>query len=328
MRNEKLIKDNSQTDDRPVKIRDNPNPCNPWTSFFAPLRLRVIIIPVIFFLLSACSTAPRRPQEIFTERNMATNHLRLADHTANRGNYEDALLILGEARRLALATDDPVLIVRTSMSRANILFAKGFYAEAFADWEAASAEGIASGETVLAALARIYAIRARLILLDRGENAGSAANKIKAEELLERLHPELHLVRADAFAAAAGNITLGLAEKQLRRWDEAERAARRALTFYERNRMLEDAAYAWFVIASIRSTAGNLDAAMDALNAAIRFDRRAENGYGLAASWRAMAEIHQRAGRLDESRAALHRAVNIYRAIGLFELANELEEKL
>ena len=295
---------------------------------FVPLCLCEMIFPVVIIfcvlLIVGCSSAPKPPTEIFTDRNTATNHLNLAYQTANHGRYEDALFILEEARRLALSTDDPALRIKTSLSRGNFVFALGRHSEAFLEWENAEAEADASGERALAALARIYTIRGRVVLLaaETGETGAVV------EELKDRLSQEMALVRSDPFSTAVGNITLGLAEKQLGRWAEAESAVRRALAFHEKELVLEDAAYDWFVIGSIRSMAGNYDASLEALRTAISFDRRAENGFGLASSWQAMGDVLQKAGRTEESRAAWRRAADIYRAINLPEQAEELETRL
>ena len=291
---------------------------------FAPLRLCVSFFPVviIFTMLSfsGCSSAPKPPEEIFTERNTAINNLNLANHTASHGRYEEALFILEEARRLAVSTDDPPLRIKTSISRGNFTFALGHHSEAFDYWESAASEGDAEGERALAALARIYIIRGRLALLDTDTGGIGAA----VEELKGQLQRQMVFVSSDPFSTAVGNVTLGLAEKQIGRWDEAESAVRRALAFHEKELTLEDAAYDWFIIASVRSMAGNYDAAIEALRTAIRFDRRAENGYGLASSWQAMGDVLQKAGRTKESAEAWQRAADIYRAINLPELADKL----
>jgi hypothetical protein len=58
---------------------------------------------------------------------------------------------------------------------------------------------------------------------------------------------------------------------------------------------------------------------------AINFDRRAENGFGLASSWQAMGDVYQKAGRTQESLDAWSRAAEIYRALGLDNKAESLE---
>ena len=282
----------------------------------------------VFAFFSACSSAPRMPEEVFVIRNTAANHLNLANYNASQGRFEDALIILEEAWRLALSTDDPPLRVNAATSRGSILFSLGRYEEAFAAWENASVEGEASGLRLPAARARIYSIRARLVQLSNAYPEGGQAADAEAGRLREQVLQELAVVRADTGAVAAGYLTLGMAEKQLRRWAEAENAAVRALGIYERSRLLEDAAYAWFIIASIRSVSGNHNAALEALRTAISFDRRAENGFGLASSWHAMGDVYRNAGRSGESQAAHRRAADIYRAIGLYDRAEELESFL
>jgi tetratricopeptide (TPR) repeat protein len=63
--------------------------------------------------------------------------------------------------------------------------------------------------------------------------------------------------------------------------------------------------------------AGRYDEAVEALETAISFDRRAENGYGLASDWLALGEVYAKAGKTAESGAAKERAAAIFKAIGL-----------
>jgi len=283
-----------------------------FISFFFSIAFSIAIF-------SGCSSAPKKATEIFSDRNTAIKQLDLANLTANRGQYEKALEILEEARKIAVSTDDPPLRLKTSMSRGNFLFALGRYTEAFAEWESASSEGDSSGETVLAALARIYSIRAKIVLLDAESGAATV------QELKDQLNREMTAVKSNDNATAVGNITLGFAEKQTGRWVDAENAVKKALSYHESGLFLEDAAYDWFLIASIRSLAGNYDAALDALRTSIRFDRRAENGFGLASSWQAMGDVLSKAGRGGEAQAAWRRAAEIYRAIDLNDLAEKIE---
>jgi len=296
-------------------------------------KLMKRLLPVLLFVVflfaffPGCSSPPKRKDEIFIDRNAAAKQLNLANHTASRGRYEDALIIMEDAWRLVLGTDDPTLRIKGAISRGNILFSLGRHDEAFRIFESAAAEGDASSLPVLAAQARIYAIRARLVLLS-GESGSRNDTDETAEELRGQLISEMYRVRTDPLSSAAGYVTLGMAEKLLRRWGEAEIAVRRALATHERDRFLEDAAYDWFLVASIRSMAESYDAAIDALKMAILFDRRAENGFGLASSWQAMGDVYKKAGQTEEARGAYLRAIDIYRAIGLDDRAKELAAKL
>jgi len=300
-----------------------PSPGNHFSGGLLAVSLFAVIFLPAFF--SGCSSAPRRPDEVFVLRNAAASQLSLANYNASQGRFADALLVLEDAWRLVVRTDDPALRVNAAIIRASILFSLDRYEEAFGSWESASTEADTSGLPLLAARARIYSIRARLVQLSNTHPEGGGVVDAEANQLRSRVLQEMTVVRADHNAVAAGYITLSMAEKQLRRWADAESAARNALRIYERNRMLEDAAYAWFIIASIRSVSGNHNAALEALRTAIDFDRRAENSFGLASSWHAMGDVYQNSGRHAEALAARRRAADIYRAIGLYDHAEELE---
>jgi len=280
------------------------------------------IIFFLFVIFSGCSSAPKKAAEIFTDRNTAIKQIDLANYTANRGLYDSALVILEGARKLAVGADDPSLRIKTAISRGNFLFALNRKEEAIDEWKSASDEGDASGEPILAALARIYSIRAQIVLL---ETEPGTAN---VEELKKQLISEMAVVKSDANATAIGNVTLGLAERQMGNWGEAEKAVNDALSYHEKGLFLEEAAYDWFLIASIRSMNGKYDTSLDALEKAISFDRRAENGYGLAFSWKAKGDVYSKmGGKEKDAQAAWSRAAEIYRAIGLDNLAEKLEEK-
>ena len=276
----------------------------------------------------ACSSAPKRPPENTAVRNTAASQLLIANQAANQGRYEDALLFLDEARRLAHSADDPKLRIETTISRANIFFSMGDSVEAFRLWEEAAAEADASNEKELAALSRIYMMRAMLTLMENNQPASINGENLSAEELRARIEREMGIFPRGSHSQAAAFISLGMAERHLERWPQAESAIRNALVILERANYLEDAAYGWYLIGSIRSLAGNYDASLQALRTAIEFDRRAENSYGLASSWQAMGEVQRKAGRPGESRAAWQRAIDIYRAIGLNDRAERLEAQL
>ena len=290
---------------------------------------RFAALLLFFIVMVSCSSAPKKPAAVYTDRNMAVNQLDLANRMANQGRYEDALMILGDARRLAVSVDDPPLLIRTSIAYGNLLFSLGSHSEAFGHWESALVEAESSGERDLAALAHIYAARGRLMLI------GNFASGNEAEEIRNQVNGFISSIRSDILAQAAGYLVLGMAEKELGRYAEAERAVRRALDIHEKNLYLEEAAYDWFFIASIFSVAGRYDDALAALQTAIDFDRRAENGFGLASSWQAMGEVYQKksaaavnagSDRINAVRAFL-RAAEIYRAIGLYEAAQNAEAR-
>jgi tetratricopeptide (TPR) repeat protein len=250
-------------------------------------------------------------------KNMVTTQLDLVHKAVDQGNYEQALSLLEEALRLAVSTDDPKLLIREGLSRGNILYALGRPEEADAVWNRALAEAEQAGEAELAAIVRIYKARSMLL------TDGTTADTVKAQ-----VHTELGAIGSDKLSLALGWTVIGLAEKEQRRWAEAEGALQKALAIHEKDNYLEQAAYDWFLIGSVRSIAGQYEMALDALGKAISFDRRAENAYGLGKDWQAHGDVCTKMGNLDEAAAAYRRSAAIFRSIFLEQEALQVEERL
>jgi tetratricopeptide (TPR) repeat protein len=270
-----------------------------------------------FVLIGGCSSAPKRPAAVFTVKNKVSTQLELAHKEADRGNYEQALDLLEEARRLSISTDDPELLIREGLSRGNILYALGRTAEADAVWDRALAEAELAGDAELAGIVRIYKARSRLLA------DGAAADTVKTE-----VHSALAAIGSDKLSLALGWTVIGLVEKEQGRWSEAEEALRKALVIHEQDNYLEQAAYDWFLIASVRSIAGQYAGALDALGKAIGFDRRAENTYGLGMDWRAQGDVYKKMGKSDEAGQAYRRSAAIFRSIFLEQEALRVESRL
>jgi tetratricopeptide (TPR) repeat protein len=237
--------------------------------------------------------------------------LDLANKEADWGNFQGALNYLKEAYRLAVSTDNPALLIRTRLAQGNALFSLGRGDEAVALWRRALTEAEQSGETELAAATRIYLARARLLT----EGSGAAA-AVKAQ-----VEQEVKAIKSDALFLALGWTVIGLAEKEQRQWNEAEAAIQKALDIHDDGNYLAQAAYDWYLIASVRSVAGQYDRAVEALQSAIAFDRRCENTYGLASDWKALGEVYKKTGKTAEAEAALERSAEIFTALK-FPLGN------
>jgi tetratricopeptide (TPR) repeat protein len=294
------------------------------------LKMKIIffssMLTVLLLLFSGCSSAPKKPLEVLTNRNMAANQLDLANQTANQGRYADALLILEDAWKTAVSVDDPDLLIKCSLFRGNILFSMGRHDEAFSSWDYAQEEGETTGDRNLVSQARIARARGRLVLLAAQNPA--AADPAAVEDIKTEVRDALSAMKSDPLGEASGNLVIAMAEKELARYSEAESAVRRALDIHEKNRYLEEAAYDWYLIASIRSVSGNHSGAVSALRTAISFDRRAENGFGLASSWQALGDVYLKTGDLSEAAAAYTRAIDIFEALNLPDSADKIRAKL
>lgn len=283
----------------------------------ADLPLNVICFLLSFLLLCACSSAPQNPGEVYDLRNRSESQLDLGNKEADRGNYETALLIVDEARRIAVSVDDQGLRIRTGLSRGNMLFALGRGEEAAVAWENALEEAERLGHPELVAVSRVHKARGRLL------SDGGAAS---AQAVREEVNGEMAVIKDTLYTAFAYMVT-GLAEKELGRYAEAEAALNRSLAIHEKARNLEQAAYDWYLIASFRSLAGNYNGARQALESAMALDRRVENSYGLATDWRALGDVLKKAGQSEEARQAYLRSAEIFRALGNDDEAAAMENR-
>jgi tetratricopeptide (TPR) repeat protein len=290
---------------RPAPLRPGQGPGLPPQTEYPGRRLLPGRAAGLLALLLAlgCSTAPKGPAETRTLRNAGALQLELANRETDRGNYEGALELLAEARRLAFNADDTALIVRAYLALGNAYAYLGRAGEASASWDSAAAEAGQAGDGELLAICEIHRERRRLL-------DGASAQSVR-----DRVQAALGRIKTNPLDQALAWTVTGLAEKELRRFAEAEAALKKALALH--SGYPEQAAYDWYLIASARSVAGNYDAALEALEEALACDRRAENSYGLGKDWLARGDVLSRAGRPAEAEAAWRHAAEIFASAGL-----------
>jgi tetratricopeptide (TPR) repeat protein len=240
-----------------------------------------------------------------------------ANKEADQGNYAESLDLLAEAWRLAVMTDRPALRIRVNLSRANALYALDRTAEAEKIWRDAEIESEFSGEPILASASRVY--RARSLLI---------SGRADPKEVLALVEKEEGNLKSDKLLAAMGWTVKGLAEKELDLYGEAEKSIREALSTHDKGRYLEQAGYDWYLIASIRSVSGNYGGAMEALNQALEFDRRAENSFGLAMDWAAIGDVFRKMDQEEAAAMSWHRSAEILRAMDKAAQAREVESRI
>ncbi|MDR2767823.1 MAG: hypothetical protein LBB82_05800 [Treponema sp.] len=274
---------------------------------------------VAFFCI-ACSSAPKRPVEIFTIQSMVETQLGLANNAADQANYTQALNLLAQAWRLAVSTDRPALRIRVRLARGNVLFALGRAAEAEKEWYDAQTEANFTGNAVLSAACRVYMARSKLLV--------DSENQTLAQDTLTQIQNEMAALKSDKLLSALGWTVIGLAQKSLDRPVEAEKSVRNALSIHEDERYLAQAGYDWYLIASIRSTAGNYPGALGALNNALDLDRRAENTFALAMDWQAIGDVFKKMNVIESSNEAYRRSAEIFRSANMDDRAKLVEGKV
>jgi len=267
--------------------------------------LSLLSLSFLLFSLS-CSTKPKNPGDTYNTRKQAEAQLAVGNKEADRGSFELALIILNEAMRLAVTTDDPSLRIRVGLSRGNVLLSLDKREEAETVWNNALGEAEKMGNSELIAISRIHIARGRLL---------SPEGKAGAQSIRDEVNRNLAQVKSDRLYTAFAWMIIGLAEKELGRYAQAEAAVRHSLEIHEKDLYFELAAYNWFMIASFRSLAGDYTGARQALEAAIVLDRRVENSWGLASDWRALGDVNRKAGDSNAARDAYLRAAEIFRAL-------------
>jgi len=269
------------------------------------------------FVSVSCSTAPKNPGDVYIFRSNAESMLELANRDAGRGNFENALLLLDDCKRIAILTDDPSLIIRSCLSRGNVLLSTGETDEAFADWEFAIAEAQRFGNAELLSVCKIFRARGNLV-----------SGRAGAQAVLDEVNSESLNIKKDRLYLAFSWQVKGLALRVMGSYRQAEDAVKRSLEIHEKDSYLENASYDWYIIASIRSLAGDTTGALAALDTSIALDRRIENSWGLAASWRAKGDVYSKASRQNEADEAYRRAMAIYLAMANQDEAAETERRM
>jgi len=276
-----------------------------------------LLLITLILLFISCSSAPKNKDDIFLLRNQAENLLETGNREAGRGNFNSALIFLNEALRNAILSDDPAVITKCRISLGNVLYSTGETDKAFFEWEQAISEAQKSGNRELLAVCNIYKARGNLM-----------SGRVQAESLLEIITFEQGYLRSDRLFIAFSWQAKGLTQRTLGFYSDAEDSIRRSLEIHEKDRYLENSSYDWYIIASIRSLAGNTQGALQALDSAIVIDRRIENSWGLAANWRAVGDVYRKQGSEHEALEAYMRARAIYEAMGNHIEAAEIDQRI
>jgi len=275
-----------------------------------------LVVPFILITLS-CSSSPANPADNFDLRTRTEREMDFGNREAGRGQFQNAYQILLECKRKAILTDDASLMIRSSLSLGNVLLSLGRVDEAYAQWEEAVSLAEKKGDRELISVSKVYYARGRLV-----------SGVSSAQTVLDEVNTESANIRTDNLYVAFSWQVRGLALRELRSYPEAENAVRRSLDIHEREGYLENASYDWYLIASIRSLAGNTQGALQALDASLELDRRVENSWGIAASWRAIGDVHRKSGNDMEAMEAYQRSRAIYAAMGNDHEVAEIDRRM
>lgn len=263
----------------------------------------------------SCSSAPKKPAEIFTMRNAAQGHLELANISVSKNDYTTAHTYIAEAWRLAVSCDDPNLRIRVLLCKGNALFNEGELDKARAEWKLSLYESTIEKNTAMIAASKVHLAR---VTLAEGK---AAEAKTVATQAISQLKTE------PLFIAQAWRV-IGLAEKELGNSKEAENAFLQSEKIHTKDNYLEESAYDWYLIASSRSKSGQYASSIEALNTALDFDRRCENAYAIGMDWQAIGLVQEKAGNKEEAKSAYSRSAAVFTAAGFLENAEKASDKV
>ena len=284
------------------------------------IKLHITFLPVIIaalFMAVSCSTKPKNPGDVTNIRVLTEKELASANREAGRGNFEIAFALITGCKNRAIMVDDVSLMIRCGLSLGNVLFSLGQSDEAFTQLEQAVALAQKFGNSELLSVSRIFLARGRLI-----------SGRASAQSVLDEVNREAGNIKKDRLYIAFSWQVRGLAMRDLSSFSDAEAAVRRSLDIHVKDKYLENAAYDWYIIASIRSLAGNSSGALQALESSIDLDRRVENTWGLAANWRAVGDVHNKAGNKSEAIEAWQRSRAIFDAMGSAYEVEEIDKRI
>jgi tetratricopeptide (TPR) repeat protein len=294
----------------------------------AALLSAALIAAAAATFLTGCSSAPKRPAEIFTNRNSAMAQLALGNKAVSKGDFANARLYLAEAWRLAVSTDDPVTRISVLLAQGNERFNEGDGEKAGELWKQAETEASNADDKSLLSVAKIYMARGTLAEGTTNENVADTERKRRASAAKAVVLAEIDGTKDNDLYHAFALKVLGLSEKELGNAKAAEEAIKKAAELHEKGKYLEDTAYDWYLIASVRSKAGKYQDAEAALETAISFDRRAENANGLAMDWMAIGMINVKAGKPGAAITAYTRAKEIFLSAYLKDSAANADKKI
>lgn len=283
--------------------------------------LPAFVLFILFF--ASCSSSPKRPAQIVTAHNTTVKQLALANTETERGNYTLAKSLMDESWRLAVSIDAPEMRILVQLSMGNLAFYKNDRETAEKCWQTALDESIQNGDRELTALAEIYKARGTL-----SYGTPETAQE-RAKQVITAVTGQMDALKKSnqLYTAYAWNL-IGFAYKELGAWSEAETALEKSAAIHEGLLYLELTAYDWYAIASVRSVSGNADSAIEAMQNAIAFDRRAENSYGLGMDYMALGDICAKSSRHEDAKKSYQRSADIFTAASMPGYAQLAQKKL
>lgn len=273
---------------------------------------------VFISLLTACSSAPKRPMIDSTIYNSTTTFLENANANILKGDYEKADFLLNEAHKTAMSIDNYDLLTSVTLARVSLYLsfdppaieqAKESLEKAYSY---AKFSDFSEKQTALCVLSEVR------IATSGGENSN-------LNSLLSKLEENQKAVKGDPYNEAHFLTATGDIYKLQKDYKNADSSYTAAAKSFIDNRYLSEIGISWYRAAQVRSLDGNKTGALQALESAIYYDRLAENSLALGTDYYAKAMVLLKGSpsqkEKDEAAYSFAHSADIFEAAGFKDLA-------
>ena len=289
-----------------------------------PLLNIFLLCSLLFF--TACSSGPKRQMFITTVQDNCKDSIETANSCILNGNYAQAEDLLAKARLEAISIDNYNLLLSVDLTYVSlylsynppeIVKAEEFLAQAYSLTE--NTKNTRESELLCAmSEARILIAKNQV-----SENFKSITDKMDDAKKVFKNQPYNH---------AQCDSILGDVYRLSGKFKEADKIYNEAASLFTASQYLSEIGITWYKIAQNHSQAGNIKAALEALNTAIYYDRCAENSMGLGADYYIKAVILLKGSPSESTRSeakkSLQHSADIYAAANKSELAEKSLELL
>jgi len=263
---------------------------------------------------------------ITTVKDSCKDSIETANAYILNGNYQQAEEILKVARNQALSIDNYDLLLSVSLAHVSLYLsynppeiskAKDYVNKSY---ELINNTSYKKESELLCAMAE-----ARILI---------AQNDLQANfnQIIDKIDNAKKVFKDTPYNLAQCDSILGDIYRLSGKYKEADKIYREAAKLFTDNRYLSEIGITWYKIAQNHSQAGNKREALEALDAAIYYDRCAENSLALGADYYIKAVILLKGNPAEaekkEAKAALLHSAEIYNAINRNELAEKSSELL
>ncbi len=270
-------------------------------------RCGCALLALAVLLAVGCSSAPKRQDEVFELRNRAAEAARFGNDHYRRGDLEQAARFFALSLACNAAVDNRAGLAESYNSLGKVHLARGADEEASRAFGQALRIGQDIGDSAVVAKAQN----------NLGEAAFARGQFAAALELFVKAGAGSALRDGDQAVVLHNQ---GAALRRLGRPAEAEPLLREALAINTREKVWDEAASNYYVLAALEADRGAFAKARELAALALESDRKVENSRGIAKDYVALGRIASRSGDAEAALEFFERAVLVYKSLAVVDV--------